>query len=399
MNHKTSLQTIFNLVLLATLFTSTYAYLQVFKYQPILAQSADDDKKVMICHATDSHSNPYIVNNPNKSGDVHGHDIHNGPIWYQGICDHCWGDIIPPFEYGDGQSYPGKNWDSAGQAILENGCMMLTNTPVPTAISTIIPTVVPTTIPTAVPTIETTPIITPNDTPTLTPTIIQTPTPEPNPTNTPVPVSESSNSSNDSSGSSSDNSSSSPAATSTPIPTTKPVVRTYSSVLGIVDNYNPLVDGIRLSYNGSILGATTLARTGTVTESDIKLPSNNSLLSDTFLSIPRLKLDTQVYQGNAIGHELVIGDQEVLMTTYNQSTLLYGHNQMSVFGRLHQLQPGDQLTFTHAGLVTNYQIESVTKIADTDLSSLQPLPSNQIYLLTCSYLFPNKRWLVVASQI
>jgi hypothetical protein len=79
------------------------------------------DPKVTICHAADSQTNPYITNQPNKSADVGGHDGHTGPIWYPGIADHGWGDIIPPFNYIGG-SYPGKNWTTEGQAIYDAGC-------------------------------------------------------------------------------------------------------------------------------------------------------------------------------------------------------------------------------------------------------------------------------------
>jgi uncharacterized repeat protein (TIGR01451 family)/LPXTG-motif cell wall-anchored protein len=75
---------------------------------------------VDICHATGSHGNPYITNSPSKSGDVSGHDDHNGPTWFPGIAV-TWGDIIPPFTYPGG-SYPGQNWDTAGQAIYNNSC-------------------------------------------------------------------------------------------------------------------------------------------------------------------------------------------------------------------------------------------------------------------------------------
>lgn len=84
---------------------------------PVLAVPSDngDDNphnKVTICHATASQSNPYVEESPNANGDVSGHDGHSG-------------DIIPPFDYNDNgvnKHYPGKNWDSDHQAILENGC-------------------------------------------------------------------------------------------------------------------------------------------------------------------------------------------------------------------------------------------------------------------------------------
>lgn len=75
---------------------------------------------IEICHATGSNSNPYIVNSPSKSGDVSGHDNHDGPIWFPGIVV-TWGDIIPPFDYLGGY-YDGQNWNTEGQAIYNNKC-------------------------------------------------------------------------------------------------------------------------------------------------------------------------------------------------------------------------------------------------------------------------------------
>lgn len=121
-----------------------------------LAEAAD---KVTICHSTDSQANPYITNDPNKSGDVSGHDDHDGAVWYQGIADHSWGDIIPPFEYeectGTGrdkicttENYAGKNWTTDGQAIWNNNCSIpgtpsLSPTPTATATPTITPSPTP----------------------------------------------------------------------------------------------------------------------------------------------------------------------------------------------------------------------------------------------------------------
>ena len=97
---------------------------------------------VTICHSTGSHTNPYVVNSPATSGDVGGHDGHNGPVWFPGITVE-WGDIIPPFTY-DGGSYTGQNWDAEGQAIYNNGCNIPQPTPTPTDIP---PTATPTDVP------------------------------------------------------------------------------------------------------------------------------------------------------------------------------------------------------------------------------------------------------------
>jgi hypothetical protein len=82
------------------------------------------EAKIDICHASRSHSNPYIINHPNKSGDVSGHAGHTGPIWYPGITV-SWGDIIPPFDYLDNgvvKNFIGLNWTTEGQAVYNNGC-------------------------------------------------------------------------------------------------------------------------------------------------------------------------------------------------------------------------------------------------------------------------------------
>lgn len=122
---------------------------------------ATPSNKITICHATSSTSNPYVMNQPNASGDVSGHDSHNGGVYFAGMSS--WGDIIPPFDYQttgiigthlactDGgyslvgtvckkhnkpdeqpvvvndygtvtAHYAGKNWDSEGQAVWNNSC-------------------------------------------------------------------------------------------------------------------------------------------------------------------------------------------------------------------------------------------------------------------------------------
>lgn len=61
-----------------------------------------DDGNIRICHASNSHTNPYTENTVDKSSIItgpNGHDTHNGPVWFSGIADHSWGDIIPAFTY------------------------------------------------------------------------------------------------------------------------------------------------------------------------------------------------------------------------------------------------------------------------------------------------------------
>lgn len=93
----------------------------------VITAAAMGEETVTICHSTASHSNPYIVNTPARSGDVQGHDGHEGGVYPADP----WGDIIPPFEYvdqaGAPQTYPGKNWTAEGIAIWENDCVVETH--------------------------------------------------------------------------------------------------------------------------------------------------------------------------------------------------------------------------------------------------------------------------------
>ncbi|HUY85249.1 MAG TPA: hypothetical protein VMU97_01910 [Candidatus Dormibacteraeota bacterium] len=69
--------------------------------------------KVTLCHATGSQSNPYVEITVDANGAVSGHAGHAN-------------DIIPPFTYNDhgtNKSFPGLNWDTQGQAILNNNCV------------------------------------------------------------------------------------------------------------------------------------------------------------------------------------------------------------------------------------------------------------------------------------
>ncbi len=78
-------------------------------------------EKIKICHATGNSSNPYNSANASMTGDVQGHDEHNGGVWYPGIVE-SWGDIIPEFKLPSGGTYTGKNWNEYGKAIWNNNC-------------------------------------------------------------------------------------------------------------------------------------------------------------------------------------------------------------------------------------------------------------------------------------
>lgn len=100
--------------------------------QVFAAPGSDPHNKIRICHRTDSQTNPYT--NPDVDQDAVDGDLgndhgqgdhyaeHNGPVWYAGIADHSWGDIIPPIA----GVHDGKNWTTEGQAIWNNACNIAT---------------------------------------------------------------------------------------------------------------------------------------------------------------------------------------------------------------------------------------------------------------------------------
>ncbi len=134
----------------------------LIQQKQLVPQQASTTGTIRICHSTGSGANPYIVNNPDKTGDVGGHDGHNGPIWYSGIAG-AWGDIIPPFNYDNGGHYNGKNWTDEGQAFYNNGCSTPAQSP------TASPTVLPTALPTASPTVSPMATASPTESPTASP--------------------------------------------------------------------------------------------------------------------------------------------------------------------------------------------------------------------------------------
>ena len=110
---------------------------------------ATKSDKVVICHATNAHSNPYARNNVNTSSVdeknnkfLNGHGDHEGGVWYKGIADHSWGDIIPPFESPKGTSFKGQNWNEAGKTIYNNGCKIKVTEDKPVKDTNVTPSVV-----------------------------------------------------------------------------------------------------------------------------------------------------------------------------------------------------------------------------------------------------------------
>ncbi len=265
-----------------------------------------------------------------------------------------------------------------------------TKKPHPTKIPKPTHTPKPTKPPCATPTQISTPTSTPTSVPTPTstqiPTVTPTPTNPPAPTSTPTPQPHSD-----------------PTATPTPLPTSSPAPvggynPTVVQVLGSTDNYNPLIDAIKKSLIGQVLGENNLAGTSDPKASNEKLPSSN-LLTPKTITIPQINFSQPIYQSDRIGDELLVGHNEVLEADLNGLKLIYGHNSPQVFANLYQLNLGQSITIDTGDLTSEYQIVSKHFVHESKSNFFESVSSDNIVLMTCSYTQPDYRHIIIASKI
>ncbi|MCX6726472.1 MAG: sortase [Candidatus Shapirobacteria bacterium] len=168
-------------------------------------------------------------------------------------------------------------------------------------------------------------------------------------------------------------------------------------VLGATDNYNPLINGIKESYGGEVLGESTeLMGTAEVVYSTDKLPSGNTLLEGQSISIPAVDINQALYQPQVIADQLAVGQHEVLNTNVNGSNVFYGHNGYDVFGTLYQVVLGNQVIVTKNNQKLVYTVTSTDFVKKDDITVLKT-DANQIVMVTCSFTQPDYRIIVKAS--
>lgn len=174
-----------------------------------------------------------------------------------------------------------------------------------------------------------------------------------------------------------------------------PTISQTVQVLGEFDNYNPLVDGIRQSYGGQILGANSLPQTAEVKYSSQKLPSGNFIDDNHFISIPKIGLDQPVYIPQKIGNQLTVGHGEVLV----DDNFYYGHNATGVFGSIYKLNIGDLITINKDGQSQTYKIDTKLFVHQSQIEAIQIDQADQIVLMTCSYTKPDHRIVIKANLV
>ena len=118
------------------------------------------------------------------------------------------------------------------------------------------------------------------------------------------------------------------------------------------------------------------------------------------LEIPSLKLSVKVYETESL-QSLAKGAGHFKSTScWDGNVGICGHNRgvTNHLGKIHTLENGDTVKYTTKLGTRTYEVVSVTKIEETDFSSLERTSDNRITLITCVNNQPTKRWCVQAVE-
>ena len=135
---------------------------------------------------------------------------------------------------------------------------------------------------------------------------------------------------------------------------------------------------------------------GSVDNLNGRLPTDNSPINGTILSVPALKLSSPVSQSSSLGSNLLVGHKEILRKKLGKTVLYYAHNGTDLFGSLYTLKKGNTVTVTSQGATTDYAVSRIVHLSqDTDLEALNT--GDSVVLVTCSWTNPSKRIAVFAN--
>lgn len=118
------------------------------------------------------------------------------------------------------------------------------------------------------------------------------------------------------------------------------------------------------------------------------------------LKIPAIDLSVKIYQGTdsktlakGAGHFT-----ETSIWTGNVAIAAHNRGASSYFGEIHTLEAGDKITLTTKLGTRTYEVVSVSKVSETDRSSLADTPDNCLTLYTCVRNERDQRWCVRAVE-
>ena len=119
------------------------------------------------------------------------------------------------------------------------------------------------------------------------------------------------------------------------------------------------------------------------------------------LSIPKINVFGKVYEDESL-ENLSKGVGHFKFTScWDGNVGFAAHNRgiAVTFGKIHTLIAGDKIIYTTKLGTRTYEVYSVIKINETDMSKLQRTNENIITLITCVNDIPELRWCVQAREI
>ena len=119
------------------------------------------------------------------------------------------------------------------------------------------------------------------------------------------------------------------------------------------------------------------------------------------LKIPSIGVNVKVYEGTDT-NALAKGAGHFSGTSiWDGNVSIAGHNRgpHGIFGSIHTLNPGDEITLTTKLGTRTYTVESVQKITETDNSDTAGTWENRLTLYTCVQNQSQYRWCVRAVEV
>lgn len=126
----------------------------------------------------------------------------------------------------------------------------------------------------------------------------------------------------------------------------------------------------------------------------------NRIPRDIRLVIPKIAVDTQVFEGESeralesgVYHHVETADPG-----QDDNVAIAGHRVRRAFTLLHQLEPGDPILLYWNGTEHDYRVDRVFAVGPEDTSILDPADQEQLTLYTCRPRFlGNTRTVVIAT--
>jgi LPXTG-site transpeptidase (sortase) family protein len=118
------------------------------------------------------------------------------------------------------------------------------------------------------------------------------------------------------------------------------------------------------------------------------------------LKIPKIGLSVTAYDGDTYA-AMKKGIGHISSTScWNSTVGLVGHNRGAndYFGKLKNLKPGDEMTYSTKLGTRTYTVHEVIRISETDWSKLQYTSDNRLVLLTCVEDVPSQRLAIICVE-